>query len=258
MGHHEVAFSVESKRQPATYSFETADYTECQLIVVMEGRLWFRGEGEGADAAIEPHGFVFLRPGSVFRLWCRTEGYRGFAVFVRGAVPDTLRGPLVAGLADSSVRMLGGIIQRHIAAPVAESAEALGGLGQALVWEVLALTRERMVSPAHDWAAAVRTALELNLSTGLPVREVLGSLPLSHRQLCRCFRERYGASPKVYQELLRIDEARRMLASTALDITSIAAELGYSSSQHFATQFRHMTGDTPTAYRRKPSPVNRS
>ncbi len=202
------------------------------------------------EALLAPHRVVLLRPGSAFRLRCKDEGYRGFAVFVAGEVPRALRGAAVTGLADGAVRMLGGMIERHVRAPVAESGDVLPGLAQALIWEVLALVRERKNASGRDWAAAVRTALELNLGTALPVREILTSLPLSYRQLGRCFRKRYGTSPKVYQELLRIDEARRMLTATTLDITSIATELGYSSSQHFASQFRRLAGSTPTAYRR--------
>ena len=244
-----MKFSVESKRQAAGYGFVTHGYDECQLIYVTEGKLLLDGENPDTEVVLNPHRFVLLRPGGDFRLACRGGGYRGFCVSVRGEIPAAFRGTPVFGLADGAVRMLAGMILRHIAAPVAESREALAGLGQALVWEVLVLSRERENSPGRDWATAVRTALELNLGTALPVRDALAALPLSCRQLCRCFRERYGTSPKVYQELLRIDEARRMLTCTALDITSIATELGFSSSQHFATQFRRLAGCTPSTYR---------
>ncbi|NQU40582.1 MAG: helix-turn-helix transcriptional regulator [Lentisphaerae bacterium] len=226
------------------------------MIYVTEGQLLIYGEDSDKTVIMDPHRFVLLRQGGAFRLSCKGEGYRGFGVSLRGEKPRAFRGAPVTGLADGTVRMLGGIILRHIAAPVAESREALAGLGQALVWEVLALERERDQRPGRDWAMAVRTALELNIGTSLPVREALASLPLSYRQLCRCFRERYGTSPKAYQELLRVDEARRMLEGTALDITSIATELGFSSSQHFAYQFRRMVGCTPSSYRREPRSIS--
>ncbi len=251
MGHQETTYSVETKRQSVGYRFHSNSYDECQLIYVTEGQLIFGGKDSDTDVAIEPHGFVFLRPGGAFRLSCRDRGYRGFAVFGRGEIPQALRGVPLVGLADGATRMLGGMIQRHIGAPVAESGQVLAGLGQALLWEVLALTHEREIRSGRDWAAAVRASLELNLGTATPVRNLLASLPLSYRQLCRCFRERYGTSPKAYQELLRVDEARRMLTSTTLDITAIAIELGYSSSQHFASQFRCIAGCTPTAHRQQ-------
>ncbi len=251
MGHAYIAFNVETKRQASGYRFATGSYSECQLIYVTAGRLLLRGKESDTEASIDPHGFVLLRPGGAFRLSCRDSGYHGFAVFGQGRIPAELCGTPVVGLADGAMRLLGGMIQRHMAAPLPESRDALAGLGQALMWESLALTRERASCAYRDWAESVRTILELNLGTAIPVRELLASLPLSYRQLCRCFRERYGTSPKACQQLLRIAEARRMLTATTLDITAIAIELGYSSSQHFAWQFRRITGCTPTAHRRQ-------
>jgi AraC-like DNA-binding protein len=249
MRHEHIRFSVETKRQISGYSFDSRRYDACQLIYVTEGQLLYHGDKADNPAVLKPHAFVLLRVGDSFRLSCEGEGYRGFCVFVRGEIPRALRGVSVTGLADGAVRMLGGMIRRHIAAPVMESGAALVGLGQALVWEVLVLARERQRSSTQDWAEAARTVLDLNVGTGLPVRDALATLPVSYRQLCRCFGERYGTSPKAYQDLLRVNEGRRMLSETSVDITSIAVELGFSSSQHFATRFRQLVGCSPSDYR---------
>jgi len=49
----------------------------------------------------------------------------------------------------------------------------------------------------------------------------------------------------------RVEEARRRLVEAEDDITTLAHELGFSSSQYFATVFRRETGMTPGAYRVK-------
>jgi len=116
--------------------------------------------------------------------------------------------------------------------------------------------RERRAPEGRDWAAAARTAIDLNIGTGRPLHQTLANLPLSYRQLARCFQARYGASPKEYLERARIDEARRLLSGTALEIISIAVELGFSSSQHFAASFRRLTGCTPSEYRRRTRPAS--
>jgi AraC-like DNA-binding protein len=46
-----------------------------------------------------------------------------------------------------------------------------------------------------------------------------------------------------------VEEAHRRLADTNEDITNIAHNLGFSSSQYFATVFRRETGMTPGEYR---------
>jgi AraC-like DNA-binding protein len=49
---------------------------------------------------------------------------------------------------------------------------------------------------------------------------------------------------------LKLAEARKLLVETSLPVSTIAAELGFPSSQHFATRFRKLTGQSPSALRR--------
>lgn len=51
----------------------------------------------------------------------------------------------------------------------------------------------------------------------------------------------------------RAERARDLLTTTALSVTEIALETGFSSSQHLSTAFRRLTGSTPTDYRRRQS-----
>ncbi len=251
MGHGDTSVWVGNKQQPPHYSYCTEAYDRVQLIYVEEGCLFFRGH-KADEIALRPHMLALLCPGDRFALACGDVGYRGFFVITQGGDTASLAGKSITGLADRSVRLMAELLRRHMAAPVPESREVLAGLGWALIWEVLALARQRAPRAAPEWADAVRTMLELNLGTGISVAEALATLGMSSRQLGRHFREHFGTSPKAYQSLLRADEARRMLVETQMDVTSIAMELGYSSSQHFASQFRRLTGCTPTAYRRNP------
>jgi AraC-like DNA-binding protein len=253
MRHTDLTYKITDKRQTAGYSFNTNDYDRVQLIYVLEGCLHYEGHKPDNKIDLGPNMLVLLRRGDRFRLSCTEEGYRGLGVLVDGGREQALTGWSVTASADRPVRLLTEMILRHMAAPVSESVHVLPGLGQALIWEALALSRERDQRPAHEWAEAVRTVLELHAGAGIAVSDALASLPLSSRQLCRHFRERYGTSPKAYQNLMRIDEARRMLLETQMEITAISVELGYSSSQHFASQFRRLVGCAPSAYRRDSS-----
>lgn len=248
MSHKGFDIAVFRKSQPPGYLFETTGYEQAQLICVTRGTLSLTVHGWDSDMACEPGSYVLLRAGGGFALRCRGEGYRGVGVVLNGTLPEPFRGDPLCGILDTRLRCLEMTLLRHMEAPLPESAEVLQGVGIAFVWEVLALSRERTAA-SRDWAVAARTALDLTIGTGTSVRQALACLPLSYRQLCRCFRERFGTSPKQYQALLRVDEARRMLSATQLDMTSIASELGYCSSQHFATQFRRLVGCSPSTYR---------
>ncbi len=253
MRHLQAEYTVVIKTQPAGYRFETQCYEMAQLIWVQDGTLYIKESDVDCIKPLTGGMFVVLRGGAAFTLHCTGSGYHGLGVTVSGDLPPALLGPPLIGVTDSRLRSLKELLHRHLEAPLPESGAVLKGLGQALVWEALMLARERNPVAGRDWAEAVRTALDINLGTGLNIRTALASLPLSYRQLSRCFSEHFGISPKAYHEQLRINEARRLLAASTLDITAIAYELGFSSSQHFAVRFRAFVGCSPSAYRSRTS-----
>jgi len=75
------------------------------------------------------------------------------------------------------------------------------------------------------------------------------SFGLSPSGLRMRFQAETGYTPKQYLLHRRIEEARRRLSVADDHITAIAHELGFPSSQYFATVFMRQTGSTPRAYR---------
>lgn len=73
---------------------------------------------------------------------------------------------------------------------------------------------------------------------------------LSVRQLSRRFRAGHGCSIGDYVARLRIEHAKRLLA-TDQTIKRIAHLLGFSSPSAFAFAFRRATGETPRRFRRR-------
>ncbi len=67
------------------------------------------------------------------------------------------------------------------------------------------------------------------------------------------FKQETGLPPGEYVLRAKIGEACNRLQSSRSDITQIALELGFSSSQHFATVFKQFIGHTPSAYRAQSS-----
>jgi AraC-like DNA-binding protein len=80
---------------------------------------------------------------------------------------------------------------------------------------------------------------------------VAATVGLSPAGLRARFKAETGYTLREYLIHRRIQEARRRLAETPDDITTIAHELGFSSSQYFATVFRRETGTAPGEYREK-------
>jgi AraC family transcriptional regulator len=68
------------------------------------------------------------------------------------------------------------------------------------------------------------------------------------RQLSRSFRASQGRSLGDYISAVRIERARKMLA-TDQSIKAIGLTLGFSSPSSFSFAFRRATGETPSDYR---------
>ncbi len=73
---------------------------------------------------------------------------------------------------------------------------------------------------------------------------------LSPSRLSACFREEIGMTPHQYLMRARIEAARELLHDTDRQVTDIALDLGFASSQHFSSAFRSLTGQCPSASRR--------
>ncbi|MBN1809797.1 MAG: helix-turn-helix transcriptional regulator [Planctomycetes bacterium] len=240
------------KSQPPGYRYETTCYDQLQVIYITTGRLIF--ETGGADTVLQRGGVALLRETSAFSLRCERIGYRGiwWADYTR-SVP-AFRGSAAAFVADAGIHALAEMMLAEIRSPSLGSAELMNSIGRSLAWRAVRLAETGAANydprgAARFWAEAARQAVDANLYTGLGVREALSSLGMSYRQVSRHFTEIFGVAPKEYQVRARIAEAERLLATTSLPVTTVALELGYCSSQHFATQFQEATGRSPREYR---------
>jgi len=65
-----------------------------------------------------------------------------------------------------------------------------------------------------------------------------------------------GFSPLNYLINIRISEAIKFLKQQDMNITDIALDTGFYSSQHFSTTFKKLTGYTPSEFRKINSPKN--
>ncbi|MCZ7646412.1 MAG: AraC family transcriptional regulator [Planctomycetota bacterium] len=254
MRHAQPHIAFGRKAQPPRYRFTTRNYEHFQVIFVRTGVLHY-ADARGA-AALGPGCVALLREGSVFDLWTEVDGYQGVYFAVIGDPNPHLRGESYALKAPAEARTLAGCMEREIAAPGPEAQALLGHLGWAMAWLALRMADSRSApraaaDPSRAWAESVRQALDATVYTGQHPREVLAGMSLSYRQLARHFKKARKISPKCYQMQARVEEARRLLRFTRRSVTEIAYELGFSSSQHFATQFRSVTGMPPQAYRRR-------
>jgi AraC-like DNA-binding protein len=88
---------------------------------------------------------------------------------------------------------------------------------------------------------------ELESAGSLAVKEAARRLGLSTRGLQRALREA-GTTYRMELKAFRTRRAQELLRGER-NLAWIAGEVGFSTTQHFATAYRHATGETPTEWR---------
>jgi transcriptional regulator GlxA family with amidase domain len=73
-------------------------------------------------------------------------------------------------------------------------------------------------------------------------------LAVSQRTLIRHFNCELGLTPQAYQQQLRMEGAKRLLAETQLPIARIAEAMGYATPAYFCRLFRQRLGISVQAY----------
>lgn len=108
--------------------------------------------------------------------------------------------------------------------------------------------RGRRISPriakSLEW-------IEQHLADDFLIEEVAAAVGMSVSWFHETFVAEVGYSPGDYRTRVRARHAKKLLAETDWPITQIAMELGYTTSQYFATQFRKEAGFGPREYRKR-------
>jgi AraC-like DNA-binding protein len=140
------------------------------------------------------------------------------------------------------------------------SVTAIDGALRILLAEITrAASRSQQVAPAA--LATPSTAVSANIAKAMAfVRAHLDHHPEVHAlariaglgpsQFHARFVAEVGESPAEWTRRVHLDEAKRRLNDTNHPITDIAIDLGFPSSQYFATVFKRYVGVSPREFRR--------
>ena len=157
---------------------------------------------------------------------------------------------------DPLLKELVGEIGRGLARP--DSAEDLFG---ELATTLLAVQLARLqgfsagpTSPKRGGLAPlaverVRHYVASHLASRIPLSRLAALAGLSTFHFSRAFKISTGLSPSAYLLHHRINEAKRLLATSTLPLAEIARRTGFGAPGPFSTRFRASTGSTPSAFR---------
>lgn len=105
--------------------------------------------------------------------------------------------------------------------------------------------------PMKDIAGMVKKHLEELYVRQTVWNEDMRQMGLSQRRIVEIFKSAYGMTPKAYMDMLKLEEAKRLLLETDEKMIAIAASVGFGSLSTFNRFFKEETGGSPIEYRRK-------
>jgi transcriptional regulator GlxA family with amidase domain len=153
----------------------------------------------------------------------------------------------------------GGVSSAHLAAFIVERhlgrARAAKSLHIMIIDAAMAAEEPQPGMPlalATEDALARRALRVMQQSIDAPpsIQRIAAQLGVSRRKLERHFREALGTTPLAAHRMIRIEQAKRLLATTRRSATRIAADTGFCDLPHLIRAFRAAEGVTPEAFRK--------
>lgn len=100
-----------------------------------------------------------------------------------------------------------------------------------------------------DLINQARQRIRDGLEDDLTIQRIASDMGVSYSNFRKLFKEFTGVSPAFYQQELRIQRAKELLASTDWSIKEIAYQLRFESPDYFSSKFKAKTGMKPSEFR---------
>jgi AraC-like DNA-binding protein len=122
---------------------------------------------------------------------------------------------------------------------------------------IIARQSTRQASSRRDFPQTftkLEKTLRENLAHQWTVEEMAALVGLGTTAFTEKVKNYTGFSPLNYLINIRVSEAIKLLKRSEVNVTEIALETGFYSSQHFSTTFKKLTGHTPGEFRKRNRP----
>lgn len=127
---------------------------------------------------------------------------------------------------------------------------------QILEENLLATGFERIKDSAHQLVDKIKNIIiikisELDVDEDFLLSEYLSSkIHKDYSSLSKTFSQNENITLEQFFILHKIEKVKELLLYNEFTLTEIAGKLGYKSVQHLSSQFRNITGFTPTEFKK--------
>jgi AraC-like DNA-binding protein len=175
------------------------------------------------------------------------------------------RGHFLRGAAIGDTEEVDDPVVRHLALALLPALENMEQVNRLFVdhisWALVGhVGREYGTFEQFAWHARGRLArwqerrakemIDAHLGGNVPMADIATACGLSVGYFARAFRRTCGMAPHQWLLHRRVEEAKRLLATTGLTIAAIAADCGFSDQSHMTRVFTRTTGTSPGLWRR--------
>ena len=126
-----------------------------------------------------------------------------------------------------------------------------------ILW--LHMVTRRFTQHVFDFSGAKHTDIiykavdyiKRNYAEKMTLKDISEYLFISQQYFCRIFKEETGQTPGSYITYVRIEESKKLLRNSTVNIIDIPELVGFDGQSYFTRIFKKETGVTPGQYRRE-------
>ena len=126
---------------------------------------------------------------------------------------------------------------------------ALGAPGSLTAESVRQADEEPEPAKLPKVAEMIRNYIKENYTHDLSMQDVAREMNYSEAYFCKLFKQCFEKNFTAYLTEFRIDEAKRLLEQSNINVKNIGERVGYPDSNYFAKVFKRVAGCSPSEYR---------
>lgn len=234
------------KNHQKGYTFKTNDYWRYQVLLIQSGSLLLKTDK--IISKVNPGQLILFPLHSQFELEC-VDQYSG--LFFAHEKLNLKTKNAITFTGDQIIHLIYNLIEIELQQTTSHQELISHYVKSILIKINNPIVKKKNTSPGNyhkNIAQMIKLKLEANIHSNESTEELLKHIHLSYRQLSRYFQKYFNSSIKKYHIQLRIKKVQELLLHENLSVTTIAYELGFSSSQHLSNQFKKITGATPSEW----------